>query len=348
MKILKYLITLFVVVTFMFTSKSFAYYNSTTASNWDFWYFYPFKSDYSSNLFLTGSSSIVLQSEDKTANLHLGMTSSSESNFNYVINNSILLYGNLYADVSLQNNTKIMIGFNSGTLSKKAIVASRSYSYGVPLLHAYNNKDVNNRVMFDGSYMQYNNAFSISYNKKFFFDTAALNITYIPNIDFNLSSNTSFYRNLKKNLGVAEASINYYNEYNDIGYGLISGFRIYSANVAIAKGGEVLISPNIDFLGFGLSYTFLGGSIKGSPFMFSYQLNEISLDYSVLKFNFSADYGYNSVSDYYYNKIYYNNLTLGIKYLLNSKVSLNGSLFIVKNNVDSKNQGLAFGFTFNL
>lgn len=348
MKIFKYSIKLTTVVTFLFISKSFAYYDSNIISRWDFWYFYPFKSDYSSNLFLTGDSTMVLVSEDQTTSLHAGMTASPESNFNYVKDNSLLLYGTLYADVSLQNKTQVTFGFNSGRLSKKAIFASKNYYTGLPIMYAYNNKSATNRVMFDGSYMQYNNAFSISYNKKFFLDTASLNITYIPNIDFNLSSNTSFYRNLKKNLGSTEASLNYYNEYNDVGYGLLSAFRIYSSNIAIAKGVEVLISPNIDFLGFGINYAFVGGSIKGSSSTFSYQLNEISLDYSVLKFNLLANYSYNSVSDEYYKNIYYNNITLSLKYLLNSKVSLNSSLFIVKNNVDTKNQGISFGFTFNL
>lgn len=323
------------------------------ASSWDFWYLYPFEKKYNKPFFFSGSSTLALYpaADYNEAILYFGINSSRDGNFNIVRKNELLFYGNLYLDINLKRNDKLSLGFRQGDLTKAAIFNQRNYRLGVPLLPLYYNYNNNlqNRVVFDGSYIQYNNAFAINYSKKIFLGNTNFSVNYIPNLDFNLSNNASFYKKLQKNLGAVDIALNYYNEYKDIGYGIIGATRIYAKDGVNPKGVDFYVTPNVDYLGFGVSASFLGGAIKGSQNSFNYKLTEASIYYSILKFNIMAIYGYNAIEgSSNYGNYYYSNASLSFGYLVNSHFALKAAVFSNKTKDYNANQGIALGFNVNI
>lgn len=334
----------------LFISNAKATTYASTSSDWSFWNYSGFRHQIDNKFLFTGRTLAKISSNDsQRVNLFFGLTSTDNANFFYGNKENALLFGQVYVTADFKKEGVLSLGFKDGPLSKDNILDQQNMSHQVSFIPLFIHSD-NQFVIFDGSYLQYSNAFQFNYSKNIIKNTTRLNITYIPNLNFNISNNKSFYRTLQRGLGLAEGSVNFYNEYKDIGYGFNLAGRIYAKNGGIPKGLEYFISPHLDYMGFGFTLNLIDGYIKdGGGDKFQYNLNEVELSYDIMRLKLEAKYGYNYIKggDKYGNRSY-NNASFTLGYSVNKAFVLKTAVLYSNFSGDKANVGMVMGFNIKV
>ncbi|MGV3278939.1 hypothetical protein ACFX5K_04750 [Rickettsiales bacterium LUAb2] len=322
-------------------------------SNWQVWYLGTAGYRGVDKYFVNGSTNLFIKANDASPiSLYFGINANQDNNFQVSNNKNMYVGGNLYLDAKFQDDNSLQFGYLSSNNTKTAILNNRGYSTGFPSYSVYKLYEVNESnqglVLFNGAYIENNNNLGFRYSKKLLNDNLTTEFSYIPNLKNGMTSNNNtFFNKIHKTLGALDASANYYNEYNDLGYGIIGAAREYEHNLAI-KGGEILVTPNVDYLGFGFYTSLLMGKINNIGQNINYNVREFGINYSVLMLNFSGNYTVSNVHDKLVRDYTSNSYNFNINYNIQHNLQLNCAIFSNKLKHINKASGLALGFTIKM